>query len=178
MNIQQLKSALQHFQNMNVTPQFVFEDTLQNPQINVVPLHFHITEMGISSKHFIDCGGTIRTTHALNLQLWVDYQDLEHRLSAEKFLKIVEKMENIWEKQNFSIQDMHIEVEYQPYNTISKFQLDFLGSFGKNASNENHQKSFFVLKNIPTACLAQCTPNPAKTKVDLATLGQSKSKCC
>jgi hypothetical protein len=32
---------------------------LENGQL--VPAHFHITEVGKVSKHFIDCGGTIRT---------------------------------------------------------------------------------------------------------------------
>lgn len=25
-----------------------------------VPEHFHVTEVGVISKHFIDCGGTVR----------------------------------------------------------------------------------------------------------------------
>ncbi|MEX2380661.1 MAG: DUF6428 family protein, partial [Vicingaceae bacterium] len=26
----------------------------------LVPRHFHITEVGVIDKHFIDCGGTVR----------------------------------------------------------------------------------------------------------------------
>jgi len=26
----------------------------------MVPEHFHVTEVGVVTKHFIDCGGTVR----------------------------------------------------------------------------------------------------------------------
>ena len=32
----------------------------QTPDGNFVPPHFHITEVGMVKKHFIDCGGTER----------------------------------------------------------------------------------------------------------------------
>ena len=35
----------------------------------VVPKHFHVTELGLSSKHFIDCGGTVRKEEKIIFQL-------------------------------------------------------------------------------------------------------------
>ena len=34
-----------------------------------VPAHFHITEVGMVSKHFIDCGGTVRTEKNVSFQI-------------------------------------------------------------------------------------------------------------
>lgn len=33
-----------------------------------VPEHFHVTEVGIVSKNFIDCGGTVRNEKVANFQ--------------------------------------------------------------------------------------------------------------
>ena len=32
----------------------------QLPNGKLVPNHFHVTEVGKITKHFIDCGGTVR----------------------------------------------------------------------------------------------------------------------
>ena len=53
-----------------------------------VPNHFHITEVGKISKHFIDCGGTIRNEKLINFQLW-NANDYDHRLHPEKLLNII-----------------------------------------------------------------------------------------
>ena len=55
---------------------------------NSVPEHFHVTEVGIITKDFIDCGGTVRHEKVANFQLW-DADDYEHRLKAEKLLHII-----------------------------------------------------------------------------------------
>lgn len=44
-----------------------------------VPQHFHVTEVGLVTKHFIDCGGVERIEKVVNFQLW-DANDFEHRL--------------------------------------------------------------------------------------------------
>lgn len=85
-----------------------------------IPRHFHITEVGLVTKHFIDCGGTVRTENAVNFQIWVA-QDIDHRLEPQKLLKIIALSENL-----FPNQDLDIEVEYQT-ESISKFGLDFNG---------------------------------------------------
>ena len=50
MKLSELKNKLSTVSNLTfVQPNGVF-----------VPRHFHITEIGLVTKHFIDCGGTVR----------------------------------------------------------------------------------------------------------------------
>lgn len=35
-----------------------------------VPLHLHITEVGLITKNFLDCGGDVHTDKLANLQIW------------------------------------------------------------------------------------------------------------
>lgn len=100
-----------------------------------VPEHFHVTEVGMMTKNFIDCGGVIRTEKAVNFQLW-NANDLQHRLKPGKLLAIIRLSE-----EKLGIEDAEIEVEYQS-DTIGKYGLDFNGKT-------------FVLKNKTTACLAE-----------------------
>lgn len=99
-----------------------------------VPEHFHVTEVGKITRHFIDCGGTIRKESVVNFQLW-NADDYEHRLKPAKLLHIIQLSEN-----KLGITDTTIEVEYQT-ETIGKYDLDFDGRH-------------FILKNKQTACLA------------------------
>ena len=52
------------------------------PNGNLVPNHFHVTEVGKVTKHFIDCGGTLRNEGVANFQLW-EANDYDHRLHPE-----------------------------------------------------------------------------------------------
>ena len=61
---------------------------------NLVPEHFHVTEVGTITKDFIDCGGTVRHEKVANFQLW-DANDYEHRLKAGKLLNIIALSEKI-----------------------------------------------------------------------------------
>ena len=105
------------------------------PDGTFVPEHFHVTEVGIVHKHFIDCGGTVRNEHVANFQLW-SANDLEHRLKPQKLLNIIALSEKI-----LGMEDLDIEVEYQS-GTIGKYDL------GYNAKN-------LLLIPKQTACLAQ-----------------------
>lgn len=49
-----------------------------------VPEHFHVTEVGIITKDFIDCGGKVRHEKVANFQLW-DADDYAHRLKAANY---------------------------------------------------------------------------------------------
>lgn len=62
------------------------------PNEELVPRHFHVTEVGIVTKHFIDCGGTVRKEEVINFQLW-NANDYDHRLHPEKLLNIIELSE-------------------------------------------------------------------------------------
>ena len=128
------------------------------PDGKLVPPHFHITEVGKVTKHFIDCGGTVRNEEVVNLQLW-NAHDYDHRLHPEKFLKIIKLSEEVLELEN-----AEIEVEYQG-NTIQKFGLDF------NGRN-------FLLTTKHTDCLAKdnCGIPDEKQKVRLSDLNEEP--CC
>ena len=125
-----------------------------------VPENFHVTEVGIVTKHFIDCGGTERLEKVVNFQLF-DANDFEHRLKPQKLLKIITLSE-----EKLGIGDLEIEVEYQS-DTISKYGLHFNGKD-------------FVLEPKQTACLASdaCGIPPAKQKVQLAEVVADKQSCC
>ncbi|MBL0316928.1 MAG: hypothetical protein IPP69_14650 [Flavobacteriales bacterium] len=124
------------------------------PDGQTIPAHFHITEAGLSTKHFIDCGGTIRMEKAINLQLWVA-GDLDHRLTSSKMKKIMDLASPL-----FGQEDLEIEVEYQT-STVGRYGLDF---DGKN----------FMLTTKETDCLAKdhCGIPTDKLKVNLSELGK------
>ncbi len=105
------------------------------PDGRVLPPHFHVTEIGLVTKHFIDCGGTERTETYANFQLW-EAGDYDHRLAPQKFLHILDLCKKV-----LGEADYEIEVECQQ-STIGKFGLSFDGSD-------------FILTNKYTACLAQ-----------------------
>ena len=100
-----------------------------------VPAHFHVTEIGLINRRFIDCGGTQRYDQKANFQLWVA-GDHDHRLAPQKLLRILDISAPI-----LGTDDLEIEVEYQQ-NTIGKFGLAFDGTD-------------FILTVTQTACLAQ-----------------------
>ena len=124
-----------------------------------VPEHFHVTEVGVVTKDFIDCGGTVRHEKVANFQLW-DANDFEHRLKAGKLLNIISLSEKV-----LAMEDLEIEVEYQA-QTIGKYDL---GYDGKN----------FLLIAKTTACLAPelCGVPEVKQKVQLQNLDASGSTC-
>ena len=105
------------------------------PDGTYLPAHFHVTEVGLVSKHFIDCGGVERRETVANFQLW-EAGDYDHRLAPQKLLSILKLSEKILGRE-----DLDIEVEYQQA-TIGKFGLAFDGTD-------------FVLTAKQTACLAQ-----------------------
>lgn len=114
----------------------------------IVPAHYHVTEVGQITKNFIDCGGTIRKEERVNFQLWFS-DDVDHRLEVGKMMDIIKLSEG-----KLGITDQEIEVEYQS-NTIGKYALDFDGNN-------------FVLVNTMTDCLAsdKClVPENANTKI-------------
>lgn len=93
----------------------------QTPEGSDVPAHFHITEAGLLTKHFIDCGGTIRKESAVSMQLWTA-DDLQHRLTAEKLLGILKKAGPL-----LGSESLDVEVEYQS-ETIGRYGVEFTGS--------------------------------------------------
>ncbi|TCI90326.1 DUF6428 family protein [Tenacibaculum sp. M341] len=132
----------------------------QLPDGSFVPEHFHVTEVGKTTKHFIDCGGVLRKEERINFQLW-NANDYNHRLHPEKLMHIIELSEK-----TLNLKDVEIEVEFQGNETINKYFLGY--------SNGN-----FVLQNTQTACLAEdaCGITPTeKPKIKLSDL-QSGYSC-
>ncbi|GAB3026420.1 DUF6428 family protein [Niabella terrae] len=151
MKLSEIKSILPVLDNV----EFILPDGTK------VPEHFHVTEVGIVNKHFIDCGGTTRYESKVNFQLW-NANDFEHRLKPGKLLNIIKLSE-----QKLSINEaLDIEVEYQG-DTIGKYTLDFNGEA-------------FLLVSTATACLAQekCGVPADKQYLPLTELATAKESCC
>lgn len=149
MKLSELKNRLNGLSEIN----------FELPNGNLVPKHFHVTEVGQVTKHFIDCGGTVRNEKVVSFQLW-DAGDYDHQLVPQKLNDIITLSEK-----KLGIEDSEIEVEYQA-ETIGKFGLDFNG------------KNFLLtLKN--TACLASdsCGTNEKK-KLNLVDLRIASNVCC
>lgn len=125
-----------------------------------VPEHFHVTEVGLVTKHFIDCGGVERIEKVVNFQLW-DANDFEHRLKPQKLLNIIALSET-----KLGIGDLEIEVEYQS-DTIGKYGLHFDGKD-------------FVLVPKQTACLASdaCGIPAVKQKIQMKNLQATDQNSC
>ena len=149
MKLSEIKNYLNTAENVN----FELENGTR------VPEHFHVTEVGIITKNFIDCGGTVRNEKVANFQLW-DANDFEHRLKPKKLLDIIALSEKV-----LGMEDLEIEVEYQA-ETIGKFDLGFNGKD-------------FLLINKQTNCLAQdnCGIPNEKIKINLSNL-QTQTACC
>lgn len=133
----------------------------QLPNGDLVPKHFHVTEVGKVTKHFIDCGGMVRTEEVVNFQLW-EANDYDHRLHPEKLVHIIELSEK-----TLGLTEADIEVEYQMKDTIGKFNLDFDGTN-------------FLLTSKLTDCLAKdnCGIPTEKVKVKMGEWKVKETSCC
>ena len=145
MKLEEIKSALAQLDTI----------AFQLPNGDLVPNHFHVTEVGKITKHFIDCGGTVRHEEVVNFQLW-NANDYDHRLHPEKLVHIIELSQK-----TLDIGNLEVEVEYQG-QTIEKFALDFDGTN-------------FLLTTKQTDCLARdkCGVPAEKPKVKLSELQDS-----
>ncbi|WP_445711072.1 DUF6428 family protein [Flavobacterium sp.] len=150
MKLSEIKTALKELSTI----------AFQLPNGELVPNHFHVTEVGKVTKHFIDCGGTVRKEEVVNFQLWEE-NDYDHRLHPEKLVHIIELSEKI-----IGIEDLEIEVEYQMAATIGKFDLDFDG------------KNFLLVSKL-TNCLAKdkCGIPTEKPKVKIGEWKEKENSC-
>ena len=153
MKLSEFKNQLKQFRQVN----FI------KPDGTFVPRHFHITEAGLISKNYIDCGGLVSNENKISLQLWVA-EDFDHRLSPQKLSSILEIAQPL-----IGPEDPEIEIEYQG-ETINKFGVDING--------EN-----FSLTPLFTECLAKdkCGIPLQKPKLQLAEIKNSctpGSGCC
>ncbi len=130
------------------------------PSGDYIPAHFHVTEVGLVTRHFIDCGGVERIEKIVNFQLW-DANDFEHRLKPGKLANIIRLSE-----EKLGIGNLEVEVEYQSETT---------GKYGLGIDGDD-----FVLLATQTNCLAQdqCGIPPSMQKVQLATVGATSQNVC
>lgn len=148
MKLCELKELLPQLQNV----------AFELPNGGWVPEHFHVTEVGLVTRHFIDCGGTIRNEQVVNFQLW-NANDYEHRLKPQKLLNIIRLSE-----EKLGISNLDIEVEYQG---------DTIGKYGLSFANDH-----FVLENKTTACLAEEACGISTENAITALKPQPNSSCC
>ena len=153
MKLSEVKSALKGLDTIG----------FQLPNGKFVPSHFHVTEVGKISKHFIDCGGTVRNEEVVSFQLW-EANDYDHRLHPEKLIKIIELSEKTLNIDD----DLSVEVEYQGVS-IEKYGLEFDGKT-------------FLLASKQTDCLAKdnCGIPTEKPKIKLSELKSDfkNESCC
>ncbi len=151
MKLSEVKKSLEQISVVN----------FKMPDGPYVPQHFHVTEVGLVTKHFIDCGGVERKETVVNFQLW-EAGDYDHRLAPQKFLRILD----ISKKVLGDAEDLNIEVEYQQ-STIGKFGLEFDGKD-------------FLLMNKQTDCLAKdaCGIPPEKMPAKASSCCSPKGGCC
>lgn len=105
------------------------------PDGQPVPSHFHITEAGLVTKHFIDCGKTIHLKKTAVFQVWTA-RDVWHRLKPATLIGIINKSDKV-----FRGEDPEVEIEYQ-METIGKFGLSY-------------KDGDFILTAKQTDCLAK-----------------------
>ncbi len=150
MKISELKNKLASLPQLRI----------QTPEGGFIPDHFHITEAGLITKNFIDCGGVVRSEKHINFQVWVA-GDTDHRLSPAKFLGIISKSEML-----FQNEDLEIEIEYQS-NTIGIYTIEFASTY-------------FVLTPKFTNCLADdhCGIPQEKRKLALSDLSCTPGNGC
>lgn len=150
MKLSEFKSQLRNTESV----------TFSLPNGKDVPAHFHITEAGVVTKDFIDCGGTVRSEKFITMQLWTSI-DFYHRLSSSKLLGILSKAGKL-----FATDDLEVEIEYQQ-ETIGRYGIE-------TGTNK------FVLTSKYTDCLAKdnCGIPVEKVKVKLAELAAVATSCC
>lgn len=86
------------------------------PDGTPVAAHFHVTELGLVTKDFFDCGGTRRRDQAWSLQAWVA-EDIAHRLTPPKLGKIL-----ALHPQLGTAAELPVRIEYQGA-TLETYQL-------------------------------------------------------
>jgi Family of unknown function (DUF6428) len=141
------------------------------PNGDFTPAHAHVTEVARIDKRFVDCGGTLRNDSLCRLQTWFA-DDVDHRLTAGKLSKILDKAKSFLESD-----DLEVDVEHE-IGYISQFPLE---------SVEVSQNEIILhLGERHTACLAldKCMPTPAAQPINFkpsrtnVTEEPTASGCC
>jgi hypothetical protein len=118
------------------------------PNGEFIPAHAHVTEIARIDKRFIDCGGTLRNDSLCRLQTWFS-DDVDHRLTAGKLAKILEKAAPILQSD-----ELDVDVEHE---------LGFITQFPLDSVEVSSDGIILRLTERHTACLAldKCKPSTA-----------------
>lgn len=129
--------------HLNAHPDLLVSFAL--PDGDLIPAHFHVTEVGHVKKTFVDCGGTLRTVEHCLLQTWVA-DDVGHRLPAGKLATIFGHADRFLHDLS-----MPVEIEYEG-ELISQFPITSVSLVGNTLR--------FDLGTKHTDCLAKelCLP--------------------
>lgn len=119
------------------------------PDGDAIAARFHVTEVGHVTRRFIDCGGTIRQLESCLLQTWVPDGDADHRLTAGKLAKILDRSNQV-----VPSDDLAVEIEYESC-VVAQYALEESSVEGDSLT--------FSLGNKKTDCLAReaCGVEPA-----------------
>jgi hypothetical protein len=115
------------------------------PSGDLTPAHIHVTEVARIDKRFIDCGGTLRNDSLCRLQTWFA-EDVHHRLTAGKLVKIISKAEGV-----SLTDDLDVDVEHE---------VGYITQFPIESPETSDNEIIFRLTERHTACLAmdKCMP--------------------
>jgi len=131
------------------------------PDRSAVPVSFHVTEIGLVHKTFIDCGGTLRETRACQLQVWVG-EDYEHRIETGKMAAILGKGKSLLPDDS-----VPVEIEYED-KVISQYTIP-----GHETGDD---AVILILAHKHTECLApELCGLPAINRLPAI---DTKSTCC
>ena len=144
MKLHDLKAVLR--QHPNAVPRFILPDGDQ------IPAHAHVTEVAHEVKNFIDCGGMLGKSEAVVLQTHV-MEDTEHRLSSERFAKILDLGDRV-----LPHDQLDIEVEYDCC-VVAQYPIVEAKPVGNYLD--------LILENKQTQCLARERAN-----------AEAESSCC
>lgn len=131
----------------------------------ILPLHFHITEVGKVTKDFVDCGGTRRTYETCRLQTLVA-NDVDHRLKTDKLGGILGKTVEV-----LSL-DGSLEVDVE-------VQRDTISVYGVAACTVADETLTVTLQPTNTACLAPeaCRIDAVPTTLQILPINGGSGVC-
>ncbi len=113
------------------------------PDGYLIPAHYHLTDVGCVNRYFIDCGGHTREENYIQIQLWLG-KDINHRLRATTFLKILEQSQSILNKLA-TLEQSNIHLEYRK-DIVTQYPITDIKSI--------NNKIIINTETLTTQCLA------------------------
>ena len=118
------------------------------PNGETVPASFHITDVGVVSKHLIDCGAQTRTEEQVHLQLWTGKDD-DHRVTTDTANRILKHSHSVLGKIK-EPKTAQVLVEYQ----LEWHGMPIFSLFKVSDMQTSETEVSLSLSTIKTTCLA------------------------